>query len=227
MTFGDLGTDRRARLAAARLYLVCGSISDSSSPGGRALPDLLREAIAGGVDVVQLREKHLPDEELVAVANATRALCERLGALLIINDRPSVAHEVDADGVHVGQDDMPVAEVRELVGPDMLIGLSTHTPAEIDAVDAELVDYIGVGPVHATPTKPGRPPVGLELVRYAAAHAPVPFFAIGGIDAGNAADAIDAGAQRLCVLRAISCAQDPEHAARELRELLDADPPES
>jgi thiamine-phosphate pyrophosphorylase len=227
MTFGDLGTDRRARLAAARLYLVCGSISDSSSPGGRALPDLLREAIAGGVDVVQLREKHLPDEELVAVANATRALCERLGALLIINDRPSVAHEVDADGVHVGQDDMPVAEVRELVGPDMLIGLSTHTPAEIDAVDAELVDYIGVGPVHATPTKPGRPPVGLELVRYAAAHAPVPFFAIGGIDAGNAADAIDAGAQRLCVLRAISCAQDPEHAACELRELLDADPLES
>lgn len=227
MSFGDLGSDRRARLAAARLYLVCGSISDSSSPAGRALPDLLREAIAGGVDIVQLREKHLPDEELVALANATRALCERRGALLIINDRPSVAREVDADGVHVGQDDMPVAEVRELVGPDMLIGLSTHTPAEIDAVDGELVDYIGVGPVHATPTKPGRPPVGLELVRYAAAHASVPFFAIGGIDAGNAADAIDAGAPRLCVLRAISCAQDPEHAARELRELLDADPLES
>jgi thiamine-phosphate pyrophosphorylase len=227
MTFGDPGTDRRARLASARLYLVCGSISDSSSPGGRALPDLLREAIAGGADIVQLREKHLPDEELVAVANATRALCERLGALLIINDRPSVAREVDADGVHVGQDDMPVAEVRELVGPDMLIGLSTHTPAEIDAVDAELVDYIGVGPVHATPTKPGRPGVGLELVRYAAAHASVPFFAIGGIDAGNAAAAIDAGAQRLCVLRAISCAQDPKHAARELRDLLDTDPLES
>ena len=100
---------------------------------------------------------------------------------------------MDADGVHVGQDDMPVAEVRELVGPDMLIGLSTHAPAEIDAVGWGLVDYIGVGPVHATPTKPGRPPVGLELVRYAAAHASVPFFAIGGIDAGNAADAIDAG----------------------------------
>jgi thiamine-phosphate pyrophosphorylase len=229
MSFGDPGTDRRARLASARLYLVCGSISDSSS-GGRALPDLLRDAIAGGADIVQLREKHLPDEELVAVANATRALCERYGPpspLLIINDRPSVAREVDADGVHVGQDDMPVAEVRELVGPDRLIGLSTHTPAEIDAVDAELVDYIGVGPVHATPTKPGRPGVGLELVRYAAAHASVPFFAIGGIDAGNAVDAIDAGAQRLCVLRAISRAQDPEHAARELRELLDADPLES
>lgn len=222
MSFGDLGSDRRAGMAAARLYLVCGSISDSSSPAGRALPDLLREAIAGGVDIVQLREKHLPDEELVAVANATRALCERLGALLIINDRPSVAHEVDADGVHVGKDDMPVAEVRELVGPDMLIGLSTHTPAEIDAVDAELVDYIGVGPVHATPTKPGRPGVGLELVRYAAAHAPVPFFAIGGIDAEHAPDVIAAGARRLCVLRAIASAEYPEHAARRLRDLLDA-----
>jgi thiamine-phosphate pyrophosphorylase len=226
MTVQDLGADRRARLAAARLYLVCGSISDrsipdSSSPGERALPDLLREAIAGGVDIVQLREKHLPDEELVAVANAARALCERLGALLIVNDRPLVAREVGADGVHVGQDDMPVAEVRELVGPDMLIGLSTHAPEEIDAVDAGLVDYIGVGPVHETPTKPGRPAVGLELIRHAAGHAPVPFFAIGGIDAANAPDAIAAGARRLCVLRAIASAKDPEHAARELRELLD------
>jgi thiamine-phosphate pyrophosphorylase len=223
----DLGADRRARLAAARLYLVCGSISDSSSPSERALPDLLREAIGGGVDIVQLREKHLPDEELVAVANAARALCERLGALLIVNDRPHVAREVGADGVHVGQDDMPVEEVRELVGPDMLIGLSTHTPAEIGAVDAELVDYIGVGPIHETPTKPGRPAVGLELIRHAAERAPVPFFAIGGIDAENAPDAIDAGARRLCVLRAIAAAADPEHAARELRELLDAHPLES
>jgi thiamine-phosphate pyrophosphorylase len=226
MTVQDLGADRRARLAAARLYLVCGSISDrsipdSSSRGERALPDLLREAIAGGVDIVQLREKHLPDDELVAVANAARALCERLGALLIVNDRPLVAREVGADGVHVGQDDMPVAEVRELVGPDMLIGLSTHAPEEIDAVDAGLVDYIGVGPVHETPTKPGRPAVGLELIRHAAGHAPVPFFAIGGIDAANAPDAIAAGARRLCVLRAIASAKDPEHAARELRELLD------
>jgi len=223
MSVQDLGAERRARLAAARLYLVCGSISDASSAEA-TLPELLRAAVAGGVDIVQLREKHLPDEELVAVANATQALCERLGALLIINDRPLVAREVDADGVHVGQDDMPVAEVRELVGPDMLIGLSTHAPAQIDAVDVKLVDYIGVGPIHATPTKPGRPPVGLELLRYAAEHASVPFFAIGGIDVGSAPDAIDAGARRLCVLRAIASAADPEHATRELRELLDAHP---
>lgn len=232
MSTADLGADRRARLAAARLYLVCESISDrqastSSSPGGRALPDLLRGAIAGGVDIVQLREKHLPDDELAAVANAARALCERLGALLIVNDRPIVAREVGADGVHVGQDDMPVEEVRELVGADMLIGLSTHAPGEIDAVNAGLVDYIGVGPIHATPTKPGRPAVGLELIRHAAAHAPVPFFAIGGLDAGNVTDTLDAGAARVCVLRAIADAEDPEQAARALRNLLDAHPLES
>jgi thiamine-phosphate pyrophosphorylase len=224
MSVQDLGADRRARLAAARLYLVCGGSIPDGSSAEAALPDLLRGAIAGGVDIVQLREKHLPDEQLAAVANAARALCERLGALLIVNDRPLVAREVGADGVHVGQDDMPVAEVRELVGPEMLIGLSTHAPDEIDAVEAGLVDYIGVGPVHATPTKPGRPAVGLELVRYAAAHASVPFFAIGGIDAANAPDAIAADARRLCVLRAIAAAEEPERAARELRELLDAHP---
>jgi thiamine-phosphate pyrophosphorylase len=227
MSVQDLGADRRARLAAARLYLVCGSISDFSSPGAPPLPDLLREASAGGVDIVQLREKHLPDDELVAVANAARALCERLGTLLIVNDRPLVAGEVGADGVHVGQDDMPVAEVRELVGPDVLVGLSTHAPEEIDAVDGSLVDYIGVGPIHETPTKPGRPAVGLELIRYAAAHSPVPFFAIGGLHAGNLAEALDVGASRACVLRAISDAADPQGAARELRELLDAHPLEA
>ncbi len=219
----DLGVDRRARLAAARLYLVCGA---GPSSGGLELPDLIRGAVAGGVDVVQLRDKHLPDEELAAVANAARALCERLGTLLIVNDRPLVAREAGADGVHVGQDDMAVAEVRELVGPDMLIGLSTHAPSEIDAAIANgpggepAVDYIGVGPIHATPTKPGRPAVGLELVRYAAARARAPFFAIGGLDSGNVQEAIAAGASRVCVLRAIAEAEDPERAARELRERL-------
>jgi thiamine-phosphate pyrophosphorylase len=227
MAATDTGSERRARLAAARLYLVCGA-----SAGAGDLPELLRGAIAGGVDIVQLREKHLPDDELVAVAHAARALCERLGALLIVNDRPWVASEARADGVHVGQDDMPVAEVRELVGPDLLIGLSTHASGEIDAAaplgadGVPLVDYIGVGPVHETPTKPGRPAVGLELVRYAAAHATVPFFAIGGLHAGNLAEALDAGASRVCVLRAISDAEDPERAARALRDLLDARPAE-
>ncbi len=224
MHANDTGAERRARLAAARLYLVCPHASRPSGSDVSGLPDLLRGAIAGGVDVVQLRDKYLPDDELVALANAARALCERLGALLIVNDRPWVASEAGADGVHVGQDDMPVADVREQVGPDMLIGLSTHAPREIDSVDAALVDYIGVGPIHETPTKPGRPAVGLELIRYAAAHAPVPFFAIGGLDAGNVGEAIQAGASRVCVLRAISDAEDPERAARALRRPLDANP---
>ncbi len=221
----DLGSERRRRLAAARLYLVC-----DADAGGRDLPDLLRAAVAGGVDVVQLRDKQLADDELTAVANAARALCERIGALLIVNDRPLVAREAGADGVHVGQDDMPVAEVRELVGPDMLIGLSTHAEAEIDAARAEqddgepLVDYIGVGPVHETPTKPGRPAVGVQLVRYAATHATVPFFAIGGLDAANLGDVVAAGATRAVVLRAIADADDPERAARELRALLERAP---
>ena len=217
MIGADSGSARRAQLTRARLYLVCGA-----NPDGSDLPDLLRGAIAGGVDIVQLRDKHLPDDELVAVANAARALCERLGALLIVNDRPAVAVEAGADGVHVGQDDMPVAQVREIVGPELLIGLSTHSPGEIDAVDPALVDYIGVGPINETPTKPGRPAVGLDLVRYAAAASQVPFYAIGGIDPTTLADVLDAGATRMCVLRAIASAADPEVAARALRDRLDA-----
>lgn len=214
-----LRTDRLARLAAARLYLVC-----ESATGERELAQLLPAAIAGGVDVVQLREKTMNDEELLAVAGTTQALCERLGALFVLNDRPHIAREVGADGVHVGQDDMPVAKVRALVGPDMLIGLSTHAPNEIDTTEVGLVDYIGVGPVHATPTKPGRPAVGVELVRYAATYAAVPFFAIGGLDAHNVGEVLDAGASRVCVLRAIADARDPGGAARELRRLLDTRP---
>jgi thiamine-phosphate pyrophosphorylase len=218
---GTSGEHRRARLAAARLYLVCDCL-----PGERSLDDFLSRAIAGGVDVVQLREKHLEGEWLLEAADVAAGVCEAHGALFIVNDSPFVAREVGADGVHVGQEDMSVTAVRELVGPDMLLGLSTHAQSEIDAAvatgpDGEpAVDYIGVGPVHATPTKPGRPAVGLELVRYAAAHARVPFFAIGGLDAGNVREAISAGASRVCVLRAIADAADPERAARELREQL-------
>jgi thiamine-phosphate pyrophosphorylase len=217
MAMLETGAERRARLQQARLYLVCGA-----SPDGSELPDLVRDGADGGVDIVQLRDKGLPEDELTAVANATRALCERLGVLLIVNDHPGGALEAGVDGVHVGQDDTPPEQVRELVGTDMLVGLSTHSPQEIDAVDPELVDYIGVGPVYETPTKPGRPAVGLELVRYAAEHAPVPFFAIGGLNAGNLGEVLDAGAQRVCVLRALAAAPDARAAARALREAIDA-----
>jgi thiamine-phosphate pyrophosphorylase len=201
----------RERLAAARLYLVLGA-----APTRHPLPEVVRAAAAGGVDVIQLRDKLLGDDELAAVAHATQILCRQLGVLFVVNDRPQVAAEVGADGVHVGQDDMSVADVRELLGDGPIVGISTHAPHEVDAADPTLVDYIGVGPVHATPTKPGREAVGTGLVRYAAANARVPFFAIGGLDAGNVREVLDAGAARVCVLRAIADAADPEAAAREL-----------
>jgi len=211
MSASGPGEQRRQRLRDARLYLVSGVPGSPPDPG--RLPDLVRAAAAGGVEIFQLREKRYGDEQLTAVAHAVRAL-------LIVNDRPEVALEAGAAGVHVGQDDMAVAEVRELVGPDMLVGLSTHTPGEIDDADPALVDYIGVGPVHETPTKAGRPAVGTGLVRYAAQHARVPFFAIGGIDASNLAEVTEAGAERVVVLRAIADAADPERAASELSGLL-------
>jgi thiamine-phosphate pyrophosphorylase len=209
------GALRRARLAQARLYLVC-----DGRPGGRSLEQVLPAAIAGGVDVVQLREKHLADDALLASAELFVALCREHGALSFVNDRPDVAAAAGADGVHVGQEDPAAADVRELIGPELLLGLSTHAEAEIDAAGQAPVDYIGVGPVHATPTKPGRPAVGVELVAYAARTAQLPFFAIGGLHAGNVADVLAAGATRVCVLRAVAEAADPQAAARELRGLL-------
>jgi thiamine-phosphate pyrophosphorylase len=215
MAIAEIGAERRERLRRARLYLVLGA-----TPSRGSLPDLVRAAAAGGVDVVQLREKMLADDELAAVAHATQALCRRLDVLFVVNDRAGVAAEVGADGVHVGQDDLPPAQVRELVGADTIVGLSTHAPEEIDAVDPALVDYIGVGPVHETPTKPARPAVGPELVRYAAEHARVPYFAIGGLNVANLDEVTAAGARRVCVLRAVADAEDPEAAARELAERL-------
>jgi thiamine-phosphate pyrophosphorylase len=214
-------TARRAQLQSARLYLVC-----DSRPGGHQLAPFLRSAIAGGVDIVQLRDKRLDDEALSEAIRSVCGLCAEHGVLLIVNDRPDVALATGADGVHVGQDDMPVADVRELVGPELLIGLSTHRPEEVEAAGAgttPMVDYIGVGPVHATPTKPGRPAVGLELVRYAAEHARIPFFAIGGIDADSIAAVRDAGATRVAVVRAIAAADDPRAAAQALRHTLEAE----
>jgi thiamine-phosphate pyrophosphorylase len=200
--------DVRDALHAARLYLVCGEQTDA----------FLERALQGGVDLVQLRLKDAGDDTIVATARRYAAACHAQGVPLILNDRPDLVAAAGADGVHVGQDDMAVAQARGLVGPDRVVGLSTHSPAQIDAAAAEPeIDYIGVGPVHATPTKPGRPAVGLDLVRYAAAHAATPFFAIGGIDAGNAADVRAAGAMRIAVVRAITDARDPEEAARALR----------
>jgi thiamine-phosphate pyrophosphorylase len=196
------------RLAAARLYLVCGAREDA----------FLDAALRGGVDLLQLRIKSGSDEELLAVGRRYARLCADRGVLFILNDRPDLVAPMGADGVHVGQDDMAVAAARELIGPERLLGLSTHTPEQVDAATG--VDYIGVGPVHATPTKPGRPAVGLELIRYAAAQARVPFFAIGGIDPSNVEAVIDSGASQVAVVRALTESADPESTARELKATL-------
>jgi thiamine-phosphate pyrophosphorylase len=170
--------------------------------------------VRGGVDIVQIREKELPDSELVPVLHEARRVTDGLGVPLVVNDRPDLAALVGADYVHVGQDDLPVGVARRF---GVRVGLSTHAPGEIDTTDA---DYIGVGPVYATPTKAGRAAVGLELVRYAAEAARRPWFAIGGIDATTVADVVAAGARRIAVVRAIGDASDPENAAAELAAAL-------
>jgi thiamine-phosphate pyrophosphorylase len=208
---GDPARSRRSLLAAARLYLVCDELPEPA----------LRAALAGGVQIVQLRLKHADDSRILAAAAAYRRACDEHGALLIVNDRPDLAAAAGADGVHIGQDDVAVARARELVGPDAIVGLSTHSPEQIERAGGEDLDYIGVGPVHATPTKPGRPAVGTGLVSYAAARAATPFFAIGGIDLATVGAVVGAGATRVAVVRAITEAADPERAARELRTALE------
>jgi thiamine-phosphate pyrophosphorylase len=201
-------------LEDARLYFVSGA-----SPGGRPLADVLAPALANGVDVFQLREKDAPDEQVLAAAQVAAALCHEAGALFVLNDRPDLVQAAGADGVHVGQDDAPVAEARAAVGEARLVGLSTHSVEQVDA--AEGVNYFAVGPVHATPTKEGRPAIGLEPVQHAARTASVPWFAIGGIDADTLPTVLDAGARRVVVVRAIAEADDPGATARRLKEMLD------
>jgi thiamine-phosphate pyrophosphorylase len=203
------------RLRAARLYLVL--------EGWAA--DVVEPALRGGVDLVQLRDKDASDAALARAARGLRELCRTHGALFVVNDRPDLALECGADGVHVGQDDAPVEDVRALAGDRLAIGVSTHSPEQIAAAEASSADYFVVGPVHETPTKPGRPAVGLELVRHAASVASKPWFAIGGIHAENTHEVVVAGARRVVVVRAIRDAHDPEAAARGLCAALEAEAP--
>ncbi len=198
----------RERLATARLYLVCPARERS----------WLEAAVRGGVDVLQLRDKTLDDRGLVAAARAFRDI----GALFILNDRPDLVEACGADGVHVGQDDAPPAQARRAVGPERIVGRSTHAPGQAATADADPdVDYLAVGPVHATPTKPGRPAAGLGYVAHAARTVGKPWFAIGGLDAGNVHEVLERGATRIVVVRAIADAADPEAAARALRTELE------
>jgi thiamine-phosphate pyrophosphorylase len=215
----SIGPLRQERLRTARLYFVC-----DARPGGEDPEALLRAALSGGADIVQLREKELERDEVERAAATFRRVCDTFSAPFIVNDDPDLARICNADGVHVGQDDASVEEARELLGPEAIVGLSTHTPEQIAAANARQIDYMSVGPVWETPTKQGRPGVGLELISHAAERATHPFFAIGGIDAGNAEQVVRTGAQRLCVVRAIRNAADPAAVATELRRALGAAP---
>jgi thiamine-phosphate pyrophosphorylase len=205
-----IGNLRRERLRNARLYFVC-----DARPGGEDPEPLLRAALDGGVDVIQLREKSGDARLIDRAAQTFRRLADTYGVPFFVNDDPDLAVHCRADGVHIGQDDIPVEEARRIVGRDALIGLSTHSTEQIDAADG--VDHISVGPVWPTPTKEGRPAVGLDLVTYAAKNTTIPFFAIGGIDPGNVKEVLRAGARRICVVRAIRNAPDPAAVAADLR----------
>jgi thiamine-phosphate pyrophosphorylase len=215
-----LRQQRLERLDAARLYFVC-----DRGGGGEELSRLLDAALRGGVDLVQLRDKSAGDAELIALAYRFRAAADEHGALFILNDRPDLVAECGADGVHVGQADMPVAQARRGAGADAIVGLSTHSPQQLDAAcwasGDDRPDQISVGPVWETPTKPGRPAAGLDLVAHAAGSSCPPWFAIGGIDGRNVAEVVAAGAGRAVVVRAIRDADDPESAARSLRTALE------
>ena len=203
-------------LATARLYLV----APVRIRAGH-LADLVPELAAAGVDIVQLRDKEMDTPELLENAHTIGTACRQAGAVFIVNDHAVVARTVEADGVHVGQEDLSVDAARAIVGPEAIVGLSTHSREQIDTSDEVQPDYIAVGPVFETPTKPGRPSVGLELLSYAAERVTArPWFAIGGIDRSNIEDVVAAGATRIVVVRAITEATDPIAAAAGLRALM-------
>ncbi|MCS7478855.1 thiamine phosphate synthase [Umezawaea endophytica] len=208
------GPQIRRRLAAAKLYLCT-----DARTGRGDLADFVDAALAGGVDVVQLRDKGMEAKQEIAALEVLAEACARHGALLSVNDRADVAAAVDADVLHLGQDDLPVPAARALLGDGVAIGRSTHDVEQMTAAAVEPgVDYFCTGPCWPTPTKPGRPAPGLDLVR--ATSSERPWFAIGGIDLANLPEVLDAGATRIVVVRAITEAEDPEAAARALRSRL-------
>lgn len=202
-----------ADLGERRLYLC--------TPDRPDLAAFVRACIAGGVDMVQLRDKVLEARPLLERAAIVQAICAENGVPFLLNDRPDLALELGADGVHVGQDDAPPTIARRILGPGAILGLSTHAPSELDESGNEDVDYISTGPVQATPTKPGRPGTGLDYLRYAAEHAGHPFFVTGGVTPETLPPMVDAGAQRFVVVRYLTEAPAPEQAARALRRAVD------
>ncbi|MEV0584744.1 thiamine phosphate synthase [Nonomuraea sp. NPDC050310] len=209
----------RPSLSDARLYLCTDGRRDRGD-----LADFLDAVLAGGVDIVQLREKGLEAREELALLEVFREACDRHGRLLAVNDRADIAYAARPDVLHLGQDDLPVPVARELLGDDILIGRSTHSTAEASAAAAEEgVDYYCCGPIWPTPTKPGRHAPGPELLRHAAGlGAARPWFGIGGIDLDNLDEVLSYGVRRVVVVRAITEAEDPGAAAAEFAKRLAA-----
>lgn len=196
------------KLHDAQLYLVT-----MPSPN---IIEIVESALKGGLTLVQYRDKDLNDSERMAIASQLCELCHRYNALFLVNDRVDIALAVGADGVHLGQQDFPIAIARKLLGQDAIIGQSTTSPEELEIAINNDVDYVGVGPVFATPTKPGKAASGFEYVNYAAQKLSMPWYAIGGIDPENLSDVMKAGAKRVAVVRSLMAASDPKLTTQNL-----------
>lgn len=200
-----------------KLYLVTNSDNFESD---EIFLDRVALSIKSGVDIVQLREKNTTSKRFIYLAQRIRELTSHLGAAFIVNDRVDIAKISNADGVHLGQDDIPVSYAREILGDNAIIGVSTHCPEHAKKAITDGADYIGVGPVFKTPTKPSKDPVGLEYVKWAADNVNIPFFAIGSIDTANIKEVVEAGAKRVAVIRAIMYADDIESNCKILKSAL-------
>jgi thiamine-phosphate pyrophosphorylase len=200
-------------LAARRLYLCVGVRAD--------LAEFLEAVLRGGVDVVQLREKDLPDDARLAAATLMRPICAEFGVPFLVNDSPDMALAVGADGVHVGQDDATVEHCRDLLGPDAIIGLSTHGDDEFAAALAQPVTYLSAGPIAPTPTKPGREGTGVDYAVRCQGATERPVFVTGGVNVDNVAGLVAAGLRHFVVVRALTSSNEPEAAARALRRAID------
>ena len=204
------------RFRRGSLYVI----TDPKVQQGRNHLEVLTEAIRGGASVVQLRDKDATDEALIAMGKRLREVCDRFQALLIVNERVSVAKAIHADGLHIGQDDLSIPEARRQVGKEILLGISTHSLEQAKQAVQEGADYIGVGPIFKTPTKPDAPAVGIGFIKRVRQHLSIPFVAIGGINPSNARDVLAAGADSVAVVRAVVAEADVYQAAKGFSTLL-------
>jgi thiamine-phosphate pyrophosphorylase len=209
----ERGSVHPVGVGQCRLYLC--------APDRPDLAQFIEACIDGGVDLVQLRDKTLEARPLLARACLAARICRDRGVPFILNDRPDLALECGADGVHIGQDDAPPSLARRILGPSAIVGLSTHASNELDASAESGADYLSAGPVNPTPTKPGRPGTGLAYLSYAAAHTVKPWFVTGGVTPATIPAMVDAGARRFVVVRYLTEASDPRHAARALCDAID------